>query len=102
MNATFPQPKQPILSAPPLSEEFLHTLVAEIDSDEVSALLLCGSYARGTATRYSDVDFARCVRTPPQGEEQRYFYRDGRLISVVTWSLGSCRNPSPSQNWPSG
>ncbi|HLY31941.1 MAG TPA: nucleotidyltransferase domain-containing protein, partial [Ktedonobacterales bacterium] len=63
------------------------TLGAEIDSDEVSALLLCGSYARGTATRYSDVDFARIVRTPPQGKEQRYFYRDGLLISVVTWSL---------------
>jgi predicted nucleotidyltransferase len=71
----------------PLSEIFLQTLVAEMDSDEVTAIILGGSYARGTATRYSDVDFARFVRTPPQGKTKRYFYRDGRLISVASWSL---------------
>ncbi|SRR5579885_2214170 len=71
----------------PLSDEFLQTLVAEIDSDDVIAIILAGSHVRGTATRYSDVDFARFVRTPPQGKTKRYFYRDGRLISVVTWSL---------------
>ena len=70
-----------------LSEEFLQALVSEIDSDEVTAIILGGSHARGTATRYSDVDFARFVRTPPQGKRKRYFYRDGRLISVVTWPL---------------
>ena len=70
-----------------LSETALQSLVTEIDSDEVTAIILGGSYARGEATPYSDVDFARLVRTPPQGKKKRYFYRDGRLISVVTWTL---------------
>jgi predicted nucleotidyltransferase len=71
-----------------LSETLLQTIVAEIDSDDVIAIILGGSYARGEATAYSDVDFARLVRTPPQGKKKRYFYRDGRLISFVTWTLG--------------
>jgi predicted nucleotidyltransferase len=91
MNISFPQPGQPAAHAPEtastLSEEFLRALVAEMDNDEVTAVILGGSYARGMATRYSDVDFARFVRTPPQGKRKRYFYRDGRLISIVTWPL---------------
>jgi predicted nucleotidyltransferase len=70
-----------------IPETLLETIVAEIDSDDVTAIILGGSYARGEATAYSDVDFARLVRTPPQGKKKRYFYRDGRLISVVTWTL---------------
>src|SRR5262249_2212497 len=60
---------------------------AEIDSDDVTAIILGGSHARGAATRYSDVDFARFVRTSSQVKPKRYFYREGYLISVVTWSL---------------
>jgi predicted nucleotidyltransferase len=71
----------------PLSDGFLQTIAAEIDSDEVTAIILGGSHARGTATPYSDVDFARFARTHPQGKNKRYFYRQSRLISVVTWSL---------------
>jgi predicted nucleotidyltransferase len=71
----------------PLSDAFLQAIVAEIDSDEVTTVIIAGSHVRGTATPYSDVDFARFVRTPPQGKKKRYFYRDDRLISVVTWSL---------------
>ncbi len=71
----------------PLSDAFLQAIVAEIDSDEVAAVILAGSYVRGTATPYSDVDFARFVRMPSQVKPKRYFYRDDRLISVVTWSL---------------
>ena len=51
----------------PLSDAFLQAIVAEIDSDEVTAMILAGSHVRGTATRYSDVDFARFVRTPAAG-----------------------------------
>jgi len=71
----------------PLSDAFLHAIAAEIDSDEVTAVVIAGSHVRGTATRYSDVDFARFVRTPPEGKKKRYFYREGHLISVVTWTL---------------
>jgi predicted nucleotidyltransferase len=73
--------------APAISEAFLQAMVAEMDSDEVTAIILGGSYARGMATRYSDVDFARYVRVPPQAKKKRYFYRDGRLISVATLPL---------------
>jgi hypothetical protein len=62
-------------------------VVAEIDTDEVTAVILAGSYARGTATRFSDVDFARFVHTPAQLAPKRYFLREGHLISVVSWSL---------------
>lgn len=91
MNMPFPRPEQPSsptpLPAPPLAEDFLHTLVTEIDSDEVTAMILAGSYARGTATRYSDVDFARFVRASAQVTPKRSFCRESHLISVVTWSL---------------
>jgi predicted nucleotidyltransferase len=91
MNMLVPRPDQPSSPtpepAPPLAEGFLHTLVAEIDSDEVTVVILAGSYARGTSTRYSDVDFARFVRAPAQVKPKRYFYREGHLISFVTWSL---------------
>jgi predicted nucleotidyltransferase len=70
-----------------LSDEFLQALVTEIDSDDVTAVILAGSHVRGTATSYSDVDFARFVRAPAQVKPKRYFYREGHLISVVTWSL---------------
>ena len=75
------------IKAMALSETALQSLVTAIDSDDVTAIILGGSYARGEATAYSDVDFARLVRTRPQGKKKRYFYREGRLISVVTWTL---------------
>lgn len=81
----FPTPT--LEPASPLAEDFLHTLVAEFDREDVTAVILAGSHARGTATRYSDVDFACFVRTPAQLTPKRYFVREGQLISVVTWSL---------------
>jgi predicted nucleotidyltransferase len=71
----------------PLSDEFLQTIVTEIDSDEITAVILAGSHVHGTATPYSDVDFARFVRPPAQGKKKRYFYREGHLISVATWTF---------------
>src|SRR5579885_781545 len=82
-----PPAQEAPMPATNLSEAALQSLVAEIDNDDVTAIILGGSYARGEATPYSDVDFARLVRTPPQGKKKHYFYRDGRLISVVTWTL---------------
>ncbi len=48
-----------------LSDEFLNTLVAELDNDAVQAIILGGSYARGNAAPYSDLDFARFVKEIP-------------------------------------
>ena len=75
------------LTATTLSEALLQALVAEIDSDEVTAIILGGSYARGEATAYSDVDFLRLVREESQRQPKRYFYRSGYLISVPTRTI---------------
>jgi len=74
-------------AAPRLSETFLNTLVAELDGEEVTAIILGGSHARGTPTPYSDVDFLRFVHEEHQRQPKRYFYREGRLISVPTRTL---------------
>jgi predicted nucleotidyltransferase len=39
-----------------LTDDFLHELVQELDHEDIVGIMLGGSYARGTATRYSDVD----------------------------------------------
>jgi predicted nucleotidyltransferase len=44
--------------APTLSYEFLNSLVAELDNDDIVGIILGGSYARGEARLYSDVDIA--------------------------------------------
>lgn len=39
-----------------LTDEFLHKLVQELDHEEIVGRTLGGSYARGTATLFSDLD----------------------------------------------
>ncbi len=65
-----------------LSDAFLKELVAEIDNDQIRGIILGGSYARGDATPYSDVDLACFVPDSFQPLRKRFMYRDGRLISV--------------------
>lgn len=48
--------------APTLSEEFLNALVTELDNDDIVGIILGGSFARGEARPYSDVDIACFVR----------------------------------------
>jgi predicted nucleotidyltransferase len=75
-------------SAPPVDEAFLDKLVAELDNDAVRAIILRGSYARGDASSYSDLDFTRFVKEPPAAlQARRFTYREGRLISVSTRTL---------------
>src|SRR5579883_2303040 len=75
-------------SAPPVDEAFLDKLVAELDKDEVRAIILRGSYARGDASSYSDLDFTRFVKEPPEESQAKQFtYREGRLISISTRTL---------------
>lgn len=67
-----------------LSDDFIHQLVTELDTNDIIGITLGGSYARGEATPFSDVDlgcfFAEQVKLPPH----HLFYRDSRLISVVS------------------
>jgi hypothetical protein len=80
--------QQQVVSLP---DEFLHELVQELDHEDIIGITLGGSYARGTATRYSDVDLAcfwrEGVRPPPK----RFLYRQGKLISIKMTSVAEIR-----------
>lgn len=67
-----------------VSEAFLTRLVAELDSEQVTALILKGSCARGEETVYSDVDLTIFLRTELAHSLHQRFYREGRLISIGT------------------
>ncbi len=66
-------------TSPELPDEFLSTLIAELNNDGVTAIALVGSYVRGDATPYSDVDILRFVREIPERAKQ-YTYVQGRLM----------------------
>lgn len=70
-----------------LPDAFLSGLIAELDNDAVTAITLGGSYARGDATLYSDVDLAIFVRNADQVEPKRFMYRRGYLISLATSTI---------------
>ena len=61
-----------------LSDGFLSELVTELDNDSVTAIILRGSYARGDAVPYSDVDLTRLVKDQPEPTQRKQFtYRHG-------------------------
>src|SRR5947209_4966238 len=74
-----------------LSEEFLHELVQELDHEDIVGITLGGSYARGTATEYSDVDLACFWREGVKPPLKRFLYRQGRLISIKMTSVTEIR-----------
>ena len=75
-----------------LPDAFLSALVAELDTDAVTAMVLVGSYARGDATPFSDVDVIRFVcEEPDRAQQKLYTYRDGRLLGIVTRTLAHYR-----------
>ncbi len=81
-----------ITKAPPLTDTFLNTLVAELDNDDIVGITLGGSYARGNATPYSDVDIACFVKDEVQPHPKRFLYRDNRLVSIGTKTVAGVRN----------
>lgn len=68
----------------PLSDLFVQTLLEDIDSANVIGVSLGGSYARGQASKYSDVDIDIYVRKLPANSYDRYAlrYLDGKLVSL--------------------
>lgn len=79
---------------PALTERELATLIERFGGDEnVEALGLTGSYARGQASAYSDVDLLRFVAQEPESAREHYrlWQVDGRLVSVSTTTLASKR-----------
>jgi predicted nucleotidyltransferase len=75
-----------------LSDGFLSELVTELDNDSVTAIILRGSYARGDAVPYSDVDLTRLVKVQPEPTQRKQFtYRHGLLISISTRTVDQYR-----------
>ena len=74
-----------------LPEAFLRSLVAEYTASGIVALALAGSYARGEATRWSDVDIIRYATALPAASEERYTLavREGRLVSLTTTTIAA-------------
>jgi len=69
----------------------LAALAAELDGPGVTGVALGGSFARGAATAYSDVDlgpfYGEGVSQPPK----RLFWRDGWLVSVSPKTVSGWR-----------
>ncbi|HEU5226300.1 MAG TPA: nucleotidyltransferase domain-containing protein [Ktedonobacteraceae bacterium] len=74
-----------------LSDEFLQALVQELDHEDIIGITLGGSYARGAATRYSDVDLACFWREGLRPPPKRFMYREGKLISIKMTSVTEIR-----------
>ncbi len=73
------------------SDEFLQTLVTEFDNDDTTGIILDGSYARGNATPYSDIDLTRFYKDETSLLPHQLLYRNGLLISVNTRSVAGIR-----------
>src|SRR5947209_6128784 len=74
-----------------LADEFLYELVHELDHEEIVGITLGGSYARGTASLYSDVDLACFWRERLRPPPKRFLYRQGKLISIKMTSVTEIR-----------
>lgn len=83
-----------------LSDNFLSALVAEFVDDTIDAAALSGSYARGTADAYSDVDLVLYRHAPPDQSirRERLTYLHDRLVSIDIQTfeerLANLRSPS--------
>jgi hypothetical protein len=71
-----------------LSDDFLASLVDEFapgPGGNVHAMALTGSFARGEADAFSDVDLRCLVNQLPERQRDRHWigYRGGRLVSVT-------------------
>ena len=67
-----------------LSDLFIQSILEKIDSPDVIAVGMVGSYARGQADKYSDVDLDIYVSHLPDNPYDRYTLRywDNKLVSL--------------------
>jgi len=78
---------------PALPDLLIGDLVAEFADADTIGMLLAGSYARGDATPYSDIDLIRFVAFLPEADVDRYTlaYREGHLVSLSTTTVDAKR-----------
>jgi hypothetical protein len=87
------------MTTPQLTERWLAALAADLSDPAANAdnpivgVALLGSFARGEANHYSDVDMVRFAEREPEREGERYTLRlvDERIVSVSTTSLAAKR-----------
>lgn len=82
-----------------LPDGLLATLVAELDGPDVIGVALGGSFARGAATAYSDVDLAPFYRADTSMPPKRLFWRDGWLVSVSPKTISGWREQMARPQW---
>jgi len=72
-----------------LSDPFIQSVLEKIDSPEVVAVGMVGSYARGQEGKYSDVDLDIYVSQLPENQYDRYTLRywDNKLVSLKYASM---------------
>ena len=74
-----------------LSDEFLNTFVTQLESNDIVGIGLGGSYVRGEATPYSDVDFLCFYSGTVQPPQKRYTYHDNRLVGIASRTVAAVR-----------
>ena len=74
-----------------LPDGFLDALVNELDTPDVIGITLGGSYARGEATAYSDVDLACFFQEQTPLPLKQYLYRRGYLLSIAGLTVTGVR-----------
>ena len=68
-------------------KSLLTAIVLERNDENTEAIGLGGSFARGTASQYSDVDIAHFVYSLPDRARKHYTYRDGRMVNFAMKSI---------------
>lgn len=74
-----------------LDAQLIASLLQEIDGPDVAGIVLGGSYARGEATPYSDLDFGLLMKGDATPHLKRYFYHDNLLVSVSPKTVAGVR-----------
>ena len=74
-----------------LADAFLAELVQELDHADIVGMTLGGSYARGAATPYSDIDLICFWREGVNPPPKRFLYRREKLVSVKMASVAEIR-----------
>lgn len=77
-----------------LPEEFLTSLLPQLDDNTVTAVILHGSYARGEARPpFSDVDLVRILReTPDRKQQKQFIWHGGYLLNLSSRPLSIYRD----------
>jgi hypothetical protein len=74
-----------------LPPHLLESITGELSGEEITGIVLAGSYARGEANQFSDVDIAPFLREGAPPRRKQLFYRDGYLVSISYKTVAGVR-----------